>query len=75
MSYATDKLEKAIKTMKEACTEAEETLATESFSEIKRAAMILHELTWGLANATTNIEAAMRSTEADLIAQIEQKEK
>jgi hypothetical protein len=58
-------LAKAIRVMRDACDKAEREVAGGS-TACRR---VLHELTWGLANATSSIESAMSNVEDARIAE------
>lgn len=68
----TSQLALAIKTMREACDRAERTISDGDGNACSR---VMHDLTWGLANASSHIETALSHNEdAHEIKRIELKE-
>jgi hypothetical protein len=58
--YVTGRLMFAVITMREACDEAERAAKD---GDMRSARRVLNRLSWGFANATTNIESAMSAIE------------
>jgi hypothetical protein len=55
---ATAALRHAIRTMREACDRAEQVMGYGD-SMVTKSANVMHALTWGLANASSNVETAL----------------
>ena len=58
MTRVARQLAAAIQTMRDACDQAERTSALADDRAVRR---VLHELTWGLANASSSIEGALNA--------------
>jgi hypothetical protein len=62
----------AIQTMRDACDQAERTA---TLADARAARRVLHELTWGLANASSSIEGALNALEDECAVALAQTEK
>jgi len=59
--YVDEKLRAAIATMKTACYDAERDLEMYEKNWTQKPQAVMHDLTWGLANASSSIESAMNT--------------
>lgn len=60
-----EKLLSVIQTMRDACDNAERYTNDENASDMDKAQRVLHELSWGFANASTGIETCFARIERE----------
>lgn len=57
--YIDDKVREAIATMRNFCDQAERDLSMYENSPTEKPACVMHQLAWGMANASSSLETAM----------------
>jgi hypothetical protein len=70
-SYCNDKLGKTVKALRDMCDTIDRIIADESISDIVKAGNVLHEIVWGVANATSGITNTLNKIDRD--SQMEEK--
>ena len=65
-NYSEEKLKLAIATMRKYCDEAERYMEIQN-TDLEKANQVMHSLSWGLANSSTYIEAAISNIDQQIL--------